>query len=38
MPLVSQGGSSTLAAVLAIALSLSVSARPEPVLAADGFT
>lgn len=37
MPLVSYGGSSTLAAVLGIALCLNVGARPEPVLAADGF-
>ena len=37
MPLVSHGGSSTLVALLAIALALSVSARREPVLSADGF-
>lgn len=37
MPLVSAGGSSTMAAVLGVALALSVSARREPVLAADGF-
>lgn len=37
MPLVSYGGSSTLVALLAIALVLSVSARREPVLSADGF-
>ncbi len=37
MPLLSNGGSSTLVAVLAVALAVSVSARREPVLAADGF-
>jgi len=37
MPLVSYGGSSTLAAVLGITLALNVGARREPVLAADGF-
>lgn len=37
MPLVSYGGSSTLATVLGIALCLNVSARREPVLAGDGF-
>lgn len=37
MPLVSYGGSSTLVALLGIALALSVSARREPVLSADGF-
>ncbi len=38
MPLVSYGGSSTLTALLGVSLALSVSARREPVLAADGFT
>ncbi len=37
MPLLSNGGSSTLAALLGVALAVSVSARREPVLAADGF-
>ncbi|MEZ5963494.1 MAG: FtsW/RodA/SpoVE family cell cycle protein [Planctomycetota bacterium] len=37
MPFLSQGGSSTLAALLAVALVANVSARREPVLAADGF-
>lgn len=37
MPFLSHGGSSTLAAMLAVALVLGVSARREPVLAADGF-
>jgi len=37
MPFLSQGGSSTVAALLAVALVANVSARREPVLAADGF-
>lgn len=37
LPLVSQGGSVTLAAALGIGLCLNVGARREPVLAADGF-
>ena len=37
MPLVSYGGSSTLAAVIGVSLALNVGARREPVLAADGF-
>ena len=37
MPLVSYGGSSTLATVLGIALCLNIGARREPILAADGF-
>ena len=37
-PLVSQGGSSTLAATLALALAVNVGARVQPVLAADGFS
>jgi rod shape determining protein RodA len=37
MPLLSYGGSSTLATMLGIALCLNVGARPEPILAADGF-
>ena len=37
MPLVSYGGSSTLAAACSIALVLNVGARREPVLGADGF-
>ncbi|MHC5066887.1 MAG: FtsW/RodA/SpoVE family cell cycle protein [Planctomycetota bacterium] len=37
MPLVSYGGSSTLVAMMGIALVLNVGARREPVLAADGF-
>lgn len=37
MPFLSQGGSSTVAALLAVALVVNVSARREPVLAADGF-
>ncbi|HLQ37519.1 MAG TPA: FtsW/RodA/SpoVE family cell cycle protein [Planctomycetota bacterium] len=37
MPLLSYGGSATLAAVLGIALCLNVGARREPVFAGDGF-
>jgi rod shape determining protein RodA len=37
MPLLSYGGSSTLATLLAIALCLNIGARREPILAADGF-
>ncbi len=37
MPLVSYGGSSTLATVLGIAICMNISARREPILAADGF-
>lgn len=37
MPLVSYGGSSTIVAMMGIALVLNVGARREPVLAADGF-
>ena len=37
MPLVSYGGSSTMVSVWALALALSVGARPEPVLGSDGF-
>ena len=37
MPGLSYGGSSTLAMLLGIALCLNVGARPEPVLAGDGF-
>jgi rod shape determining protein RodA len=37
MPLVSYGGSSTMAAVCSIALVLNVGARREPVLGADGY-
>ncbi|MCA8977607.1 MAG: FtsW/RodA/SpoVE family cell cycle protein [Planctomycetes bacterium] len=37
MPLVSYGGSSALAAMLAIALCANISARREPILASDGF-
>jgi len=37
MPLVSYGGSSTLAMVLGIAICMNISARREPILAADGF-
>ena len=37
MPLLSYGGSSTLATVLAIAICLNIGARREPILAADGF-
>ena len=37
MPLVSYGGSSTMASVLALALALGVAARQQPVVAADGF-
>jgi rod shape determining protein RodA len=37
MPLISYGGSSTLAVVLGIALCLNVGARREPVLAGDGY-
>jgi rod shape determining protein RodA len=37
MPLLSAGGSSTIAALLAIALCLNIGARREPILAADGF-
>ena len=38
MPLMSQGGSVTLAAALGLGLCLNVGARREPVLSADGFT
>ena len=37
MPLVSYGGSSTLATVLGIAICCNIGARREPILAADGF-
>ncbi|MEO6594249.1 MAG: FtsW/RodA/SpoVE family cell cycle protein [Planctomycetota bacterium] len=37
MPLVSYGGSSTLATLLGIAVCLNIGARREPILAADGF-
>lgn len=37
LPLVSYGGSSTLAMLLGIAICLNVGARREPILAADGF-
>lgn len=37
MPFLSQGGSSTVAALLGLSLAVNVSARREPVLAADGF-
>ena len=37
MPLISYGGSSTMVAILALALALNVSARREPVLSADGW-
>ncbi len=37
MPLVSYGGSSTLATLLGIGLCLNIGARREPILAADGF-
>ena len=37
MPLISYGGSSTLAMLLALALCVNVGARREPVLAGDGF-
>ena len=37
MPLISYGGSGTMVAILALALALNVSARREPVLAADGY-
>jgi rod shape determining protein RodA len=37
MPLVSYGGSSTLATMLGIALCLNIGSRREPILAADGF-
>jgi rod shape determining protein RodA len=38
MPLVSQGGSVTVAAALGIALVLNIGARHEPVLGADGYS
>jgi rod shape determining protein RodA len=38
MPLVSYGGSSSLATLLAIAVCLNIGAQREPILAADGFT
>ena len=38
MPLVSYGGSSVLASMIAVALAINVGARREPVLAADGFS
>lgn len=37
MPLLSYGGSSTLAMLLGLALCLNIGARREPILAADGF-
>ena len=37
MPLLSYGGSSTLAMLLGLALGLNIGARREPILAADGF-
>jgi rod shape determining protein RodA len=37
MPLLSYGGSSTLATMIAIAICLNIGARREPVLAGDGF-
>lgn len=37
MPLLSYGGSATLATLLAIALCLNIGARREPILAPDGF-
>ena len=37
MPLLSYGGSSALATLLAVSLCLNVGARREPVLAGDGF-
>lgn len=37
MPLVSYGGSSTLAAALGIAMCLNIGARREPILSGDGF-
>lgn len=37
MPLLSYGGSSTLAALLGIALCLNIGARREPILSGDGF-
>jgi rod shape determining protein RodA len=37
MPLLSYGGSSSLATLVGIAVCLNVGARPEPILAADGF-
>lgn len=37
MPLLSYGGSSALATILAVSLCLNVSARQEPVLAGDGY-
>jgi len=37
MPLVSYGGSSALATILALALCANIAARREPVLAGDGF-
>jgi len=38
MPLVSYGGSATLATVLALALCANIGARAEPILSADGFS
>ncbi len=38
LPLLSYGGSSTMVAVLALALALNVGARREPVMASDGFS
>jgi rod shape determining protein RodA len=37
MPLLSYGGSSTLAMLLGLALCLNIGARREPILSADGF-
>jgi rod shape determining protein RodA len=37
MPLLSYGGSSTLAMLLGLAICLNIGARREPILAADGF-
>jgi cell division protein FtsW (lipid II flippase) len=37
LPLLSYGGSSTMATLLGIAVCLNIGARREPILAADGF-
>ena len=38
MPFLSYGGSSSLSALLGVAICANISARREPVLAGDGFT
>jgi cell division protein FtsW (lipid II flippase) len=37
LPLMSYGGSSTLAMLMALAICINIGARREPILAGDGF-